>query len=63
MSFDDITNYASTSIAKFNEPSFGDYFFIHDGFYEDSEMSNYIQRFLPLADESMKSIFNVFQGR
>jgi hypothetical protein len=63
MSFEDIKNYASSSIAKHHGPSFEDFFFVHDGFYENSEMSNYIQRFLPLNDESMQSIFNIFRGR
>ncbi|CAI2176756.1 2517_t:CDS:2 [Funneliformis geosporum] len=63
MSFEDIKNFTSSTIAKPNGPSFEDFFFIHDGFYENSEMSNYIQRFLPLNDESMKSIFNIFRGR
>ncbi|PKY49561.1 hypothetical protein RhiirA4_528036 [Rhizophagus irregularis] len=63
MSFDDIKNYTSSSIAKRNGPTFKDFFSIHDGFYEISVMSEYIKRFLPLDDESMESTFNIFRGR
>lgn len=63
MSFDDIKNYTSSSIAKRNGPTFKDFFSIHDGFYEIFVMSEYIKRFLPLDDESMESTFNIFRGR
>jgi hypothetical protein len=36
MSFEDIKNLASPSIAKTNGPTFEDFFSIHDGFYKDS---------------------------
>ena len=63
MSFDDINIYSASAIAKSGGASFKDFFSIHDGFYECNEMSEFIQRFLPLDDELIRATFNIFQGR
>ncbi|CAG8512436.1 14519_t:CDS:2, partial [Racocetra fulgida] len=63
MAFDDMKIYTTSAIAKSGGPTSENFFTINDGFYEFSEMKEFILRFLPLNDSQMTSTFNIFQGR